>query len=131
MVNKGRRISEFSDGTSKTAAISEVRLVEGQDTRGVLHFGAGVLYMHNLPPNDASAIKERTRYCLDTGYAPCVTSSMEWRGEWRHFARSAHPGGVNLMMVDTSCRFIANDINVDTWKAIATPRGDEVLADNF
>ena len=44
-------MGEFVDGTSKTAAVSEIRNIQGEDTRGVLHFGAGVLYMHDFPPN--------------------------------------------------------------------------------
>ena len=75
MINKGRKMSEFNDGTSKTAAISEVRNIEGKDTRGVLHFGAGVLYMHDFPPNYEGTIKERTRYCLNVDFAPCQQSS--------------------------------------------------------
>jgi prepilin-type N-terminal cleavage/methylation domain-containing protein len=125
MVNHGRKMSEFEDGTSKTAAICEVRKIEGRDTRGTLHFGAGVLYMHDFPPNYV-AVSERTRYCLTVDYAPCVATSNEWAGAWRHFARSAHPGGVNLMMVDTSCRFVSDSVDEDAWKAVATPRGGEV-----
>jgi prepilin-type N-terminal cleavage/methylation domain-containing protein len=127
MVNKGRRISEFEDGTSKTAAISEIRNVPGRDTRGVLHFGAGVLYMHDFPPNYLAKPYDKTRYCVPVDYAPCELSTKEWAGDWRHFARSAHPGGVNLMMVDTSARFISDDISDVAWQAIATPKGSEIV----
>jgi prepilin-type N-terminal cleavage/methylation domain-containing protein len=130
MVNKGRKMSEFEDGTSKTVAISEVRNIEGEDTRGVLHFGAGVLYMHDFPPN-FTQIREKTRYCQPSEFAPCQTSPQEWKGEWRHFARSAHPGGVNLMMVDTSAKFVSDDVSEVAWKAIATPRGGEVTDSTF
>jgi hypothetical protein len=126
-VNKVRRTSEFEDGTSKTAAISELRNVEGVDTRGVLHFGAGVLYVHDFPPNYTGVVKERTRWCVPVDYAPCQTSPNDWKGDWRHFARSAHPGGVNLMMVDTSVRFISEDISDVAWQAIATPKGSEIV----
>ncbi len=131
MINKGRKMREFTDGTSKTVAVSEVRNIEGTDTRGVLHFGAGVLYMHDFVPNYEGAIKERTRYCLDVEFAPCIQSSSDWKGEWRHFARSSHSGGINSMMVDTSTRFIAETINEDLWKALATPKGDEVLSEEI
>ena len=130
MVNKGRRISEFEDGTSKTAAISEVRNIEGTDTRGVLHFGAGVMYMHDYPPN-FTQLRERTRYCQSVDYAPCLNSPQEWRGDWRHFARSAHPGGVNVMMVDTSGRFVSESINEDAWRALATPKGGESFSEDI
>jgi prepilin-type N-terminal cleavage/methylation domain-containing protein len=130
MVNHGRRMSEFEDGTSKTAAVSEVRKIEGRDTRGTLHFGAGVLYMHDYPPN-YTQVTERTRYCLTVNYAPCTATSNEWAGAWRHFARSAHSGGVNLMMVDTSCRFVTDSVGEDAWKTIATPKGGEVQSEEI
>ena len=130
MVNKGRRMSEFNDGTSKTAAVSEVRNVEGLDTRGVLHFGAAVMYMHDYPPN-FTQLKDRTRYCQPNDIAPCQNSPQEWRGDWRHWARSAHPGGVNLILVDTSARFISDDINEDAWRALSTPKGEEVINEDI
>ena len=123
-------MSEFEDGTSKTAAVSEVRKVQGQDTRGVLHFGAGCLYMHDYPPNFVQ-LPDRSRYCQPTDYAPCQVSDSEWRGRWRHFARSAHPGGVNVMMADTSTRFISDSIDDATWQALATPKGAEVVDNSF
>jgi hypothetical protein len=125
MMNKGRKLSEFEDGTSKTAAISEIRTVPGEDTRGTLHFGTGVMYMHDYPPNLPPPLKDLTRYCVDETNAPCRRSGQEWRGEWRHFARSAHNGGVNLMMVDTSVRFVADSVDEWTWRWISTPRGGE------
>jgi prepilin-type N-terminal cleavage/methylation domain-containing protein len=131
MVNKGRKMSEFNDGTSKTAAVSEVRTIPGQDTRGVLHFGAGVLYMHDFVPNYIES-PDRSRWCVkDYHYAPCDISEQDWRGRWRHTARSGHPNGVNLLMVDTSGRFVSDDIDIDLWKAIATPRGEEVISEDI
>ena len=131
-VNKGRKMSEFPDGTSKTAAISEVRNIPGQDTRGVLHFGAGVLYMHDFPPN-YTELPDRTRWCPQDVpyYAPCLQTDEDWKGQWRHFARSGHSGGVNLLMVDTSGRFISDDIDLVLWQAIATPEGEEVLNESI
>ena len=132
MVNKGRRMSEFEDGTSKTAAISEIRNVPGQDTRGVLHFGAGVMYMHDFPPNYVEKPYDYTRWCEPSfHYAPCQLSTETWKGQWRHYARSAHPNGVNLMLADTSARFISDDIDDLTWQAIASADGAEVISDDF
>jgi hypothetical protein len=132
MMNKGRRMAEFIDGTSKTAAVSELRTIPGEDTRGVLHFGAGCLYMHDFPPN-FTGLPDRSRYCADTlpDYAPCIEPSGQWKGGWRHFARSAHSGGVNLMMVDTSVRFVSENVNETLWSAIATPTGAEALTDSI
>jgi prepilin-type N-terminal cleavage/methylation domain-containing protein len=131
MMNKGRKMAEFEDGTSKTAAVCEIRKVPGLDTRGVLHFGAGCLYMHDYPPNFLG-LPDSSRYCGDQlDYAPCRPATKEWRGAWRHFARSAHPGGVNLMMVDTSVRFVSDSIDEWTWRWLATARGGEVVPESI
>ncbi len=139
MVNKGRRMSEFEDGTSKTAAVSEVLTIPGTvgsssngDSRGVLHFGAASMYMHDAVPNFIdNVLIDKTRYCIGVDNAPCKPTDDTWKGEWRQFARSAHSGGVNLMMVDTSVRFVSDDVDLDTWKAYSTPRGGEVTPDSI
>jgi prepilin-type processing-associated H-X9-DG protein len=38
---------------------------------------------------------------------------------WRT-ARSRHPGGVNLVMADGSVSFIANDVTLPVWQAMAS-----------
>jgi hypothetical protein len=128
-VNRGRKLSEVTDGTSKTVAVSEIRKVEGKDTRGTLHFSAGALYFHNYLPND-TIHADHSRYCGDgdrgADYAPCNLTGSDWAGYWTHTARSAHPGGLNSMLLDGSVRFISQNISEDLWYAVATPNGDEV-----
>jgi prepilin-type processing-associated H-X9-DG protein len=51
-------------------------------------------------------------------------SDLGWRT-----ARSRHPGGVNLALADGSGRFIANDIDLKIWRALATINGGEVILD--
>jgi prepilin-type N-terminal cleavage/methylation domain-containing protein len=132
LVNHGRSMREFTDGTSQTASVSELIKIEGEDTRGVLHFGAGVMYMHDYPPNtieiSSGKVYDRTRYCISVPeFAPCQkTQSNDWKGYWNHIARSHHPGGVNLELVDGSVRFISDNISDVSWKALATPQGEEV-----
>lgn len=45
-------------------------------------------------------------------------------------ARSNHPGGVQVGLADGSCRFISEAIDIDTWRALATRSGGEVVG-NF
>lgn len=40
-------------------------------------------------------------------------------------ARSDHPGGVNALMADGSCRWFTNATNVATWRALGTRAGGE------
>jgi prepilin-type processing-associated H-X9-DG protein len=47
-------------------------------------------------------------------------------------ASSFHPGGVNSLFADGSVRFNKDSINQDTWWAIGTKDGAEVVgADSF
>lgn len=40
-------------------------------------------------------------------------------------ARSAHPGGVNCLLMDGSARFVADAIDLTVWQAIGTRNGSE------
>jgi prepilin-type N-terminal cleavage/methylation domain-containing protein len=137
---KGIKFSQITDGTSNTAAFCELRLVPGEDTRGVMHFGPGSLYMHDWPPNTAVgtrnllsglAVEDWSRYCdreiSQEHGAPCRSAGVTWMGFWQHFSRSYHPGGVNLGLADASSRFINDDIDIVVWHALATPDGSEVV----
>ncbi|MEQ8849983.1 DUF1559 domain-containing protein [Botrimarina sp.] len=135
-VNRPLRLAKITDGTSKTVGLSEIRLVEGQDTRGSLHFSAGVLYMHDAPPNAdqvtrggrTSAWPDFTRFCIENqDYAPCRANREQWRGQWHHIARSTHPGGVNSMMLDQSVTFVTDDVEPALWQAYSTFNGEEVV----
>ena len=129
LVNKGRKIAEFTDGTSKTAAASELITIPGEDTRGALHYGAAIMYMHDFAPNSTAGY-DRTRYCLNVDYAPCLpTTTRTWQGAWQHSARSRHPGGVNVLHVDVSVHFVSSDISELAWYAIGSPDGGEVSVD--
>ena len=47
-------------------------------------------------------------------------------------ASSYHPGGVNVVLIDGSVRFIKNTVNPQTWWALATKAGGEVIsADSY
>jgi prepilin-type processing-associated H-X9-DG protein len=47
-------------------------------------------------------------------------------------ASSNHPGGVNVLFMDGSVRFIKNSVYYQTWYAIATPhKGEAVSSDSL
>lgn len=138
-VNRGLSLARVTDGTSKTAAISELITVEGQGTRGAMHFGAASMYMHDQAPNTTIATvngvtygwKDFTRYCSDSEdlATPCDENKKQWRGAWNHNARSLHTGGVNLVRVDASVSFINDEIDLEVWQALSTPNGEEVVSE--
>ncbi|MEZ6142667.1 MAG: DUF1559 domain-containing protein [Zavarzinella sp.] len=69
------------------------------------------LYNHVMTPNS------RTPDCLRH-------SNPGWKA-----ARSAHTGGVNMLMGDGSVRFVRDAVNPTTWAALATRNGGEVPGD--
>lgn len=46
-------------------------------------------------------------------------------------ARSYHTGLVNVLMMDGSVRSIQNSINIDTWRALGSRNGGEVISGDF
>jgi hypothetical protein len=44
-------------------------------------------------------------------------------------SRSYHPGIVNVLLMDGSVRSVSNNISLDTWRALGTRAGGEVVAD--
>jgi prepilin-type N-terminal cleavage/methylation domain-containing protein/prepilin-type processing-associated H-X9-DG protein len=67
-------------------------------------------YTHLLPPNK-----------------PCWNVDADWYMLVSP-ASSFHPGGVNLLLADGSVRFVSEGVDMDTWTALGSRGGDEVLA---
>lgn len=67
-------------------------------------------YLHVNNPN--------TRSC---GFFVALRASMP--------PSSRHTGGVHLLMADGSVRFVSENINLATWRALGTRAGKEVLGD--
>ncbi len=44
-------------------------------------------------------------------------------------SRSYHPGGVNVLLMDGSARFVKSTVNPTTWRALGTRAGNEILGD--
>jgi prepilin-type N-terminal cleavage/methylation domain-containing protein/prepilin-type processing-associated H-X9-DG protein len=49
-------------------------------------------------------------------------------GAWSIGAASAHPGGCNVLLADGSARFIKSSVNLQTWWALGTTNGGEVIS---
>jgi prepilin-type N-terminal cleavage/methylation domain-containing protein len=118
----GLRPSQVTDGLSKTAFVSEIRAVPGEDWRGMLHYPEGPLYHHNSTPNTSVPDGLRTGRCVTAASAPCsgAFSSASVR-ILTMAARSAHPGIANLMLGDGSVRPVVDTVDTNTWWALSTP----------
>jgi prepilin-type processing-associated H-X9-DG protein len=46
-------------------------------------------------------------------------------------ATSRHSGGVNLVTVDGSTHFVANDIDILAWRALGSRNGEETVGNAF
>ncbi len=154
-VNSKTRIGDIADGSSQTIAMSESLLgVSGSqerdpqtayrfwivaplsesicrsapswnvtDPRGFSWVNGEyrtTLYNHHLPPNAP------THDCIGTlmsgGHARVFTP-FGWRT-----ARSRHLGGVVALRADGSITFIADQIDLDLWRAVSTRMGRESVS---
>lgn len=68
-------------------------------------------YQHISPPNQPS----------------CNFGRDDYHGLVEVNASSRHPGGVNVLFVDGSARFIKQSVSVATWRAMGTINGFEVI----
>ena len=126
-INSWLSMAEIPDGTSQTAMVSEIRTnndTKGNfhDGRGIMHYPEGPLYQHNFTPNSLVPDNVRTSWCVTRPEVPCIGRfpSHNTR-KYTVTARSYHPGGVNLLLADSSVRFVADSISLDIWQALSTP----------
>jgi prepilin-type N-terminal cleavage/methylation domain-containing protein/prepilin-type processing-associated H-X9-DG protein len=129
--DKSYGISNLTDGTSNTLLMAEVKIgadISGgtQDHRGDLwndDYGCAQ-FMAFTPPNSSFTDYVLSGYCNYpyqtnppcTGKAPYFTA-----------ARSFHPGGVNAVMADGHVQFFKDSININTWRALSSSQGGEVI----
>jgi prepilin-type processing-associated H-X9-DG protein len=116
-------VAAMTDGTSNTAGVSEIRKSPNNDSRGALFADTGcVQYTNDYLPN--SNVSDLTERCSGDARTPCIVTGNF--GEYQLTAKSNHTGGVNLLMMDGSVRFVANSVDLVAWQAAASPSGGEV-----
>lgn len=139
-VNKVFKSADISDGLSNTVAIDEIRAgLDSLDPRGTWalgQVGASVIVRHGqfsntTGPNSCdydsdeiigcAALKQKLGpqrlrgECMD-----CNDSSLASEINAKSTARSLHNAGVNVMMCDSSARFIADSVDSRIWHALHT-----------
>jgi prepilin-type N-terminal cleavage/methylation domain-containing protein len=123
--------ADITDGLSNTAFAAEIRVVPGEDIRGTLHYPEGTLYHDNYTPNSTNFDQVRQGKCVSVPGAPCDdTQFVDWHDRAVIMtARSAHGGGVHVLLGDGGVRFVADSITLSVWQALSTPKGGEVPQD--
>lgn len=128
--NRTTRIADITDGTSNTMCIAESLTGPAGYGRGMLWQDQplGALLFTELVPN--SPLPDRANG--DSGWCPNLPEKNlpTVAGTYDTStcaARSRHPGGVQVLLADGSARFIAESIELTTWRALATISGGELL----
>jgi prepilin-type N-terminal cleavage/methylation domain-containing protein/prepilin-type processing-associated H-X9-DG protein len=129
------RIADISDGTSNTVAITEaLGGMDQVDARGFIwgDQAAFQFLFAELAPNS----KLPDRCPNSTQGCRSVPSSDKFRpwtaaatGTETCAARSLHGGGVHVLLADGSSRFVSDNINLATWRALLTIGNGETLGD--
>jgi prepilin-type N-terminal cleavage/methylation domain-containing protein/prepilin-type processing-associated H-X9-DG protein len=122
-------LGDIADGTSSTLLMSEVLRAwsaEDNDWRGDIHNDDGVFRFHTtLTPNTSAPDVIASGWFQQTG-DPTMPAIAGAGNAQVVAARSRHPGGVNVVMCDSSVRFVSNGINLDAWMAMGSMNGSEV-----
>ena len=133
--NIGFKLSRMLDGTSHVVLIAELRGGAGNDARGNWTSLTDIgYYRHDRTPNtsEPDLLRGGTyRHCdFRTADPPCqwLTPSNNFH-RWNVAARSAHIGGVNVVMGDVSVRFVSDAIDVATWQNLGRPADGVVLGE--
>ncbi len=145
------RIAAVTDGTSNTAGFSEwVKGKSGQNTPGENLVYAIAQYANGGPLNDSTVCRAaalplwdfKGEYWTlqDTGRGgpyyhvmtpnqpACAVSAAFGNVDSFIGASSFHPGGVNVLMLDGSVRFVKSSVGLTTWNALGTRAFGEVVS---
>jgi prepilin-type N-terminal cleavage/methylation domain-containing protein/prepilin-type processing-associated H-X9-DG protein len=126
---KPKRFADIVDGTSTTLMMAEVVQGQREDLRGYTWYGSFTGFHTYSRPNDTypDGIWWGFPACdPDPPNPPCVSTAATYI---LLASRSRHPGGVNVLLCDGSTRFVTNSIAADTWRALSTTTGGEVIGD--
>ncbi|PQO45403.1 DUF1559 domain-containing protein [Blastopirellula marina] len=127
-IGRINRFASIVDGLSNTMLLAEVR--QGQvagDLRGLTWYGQHVGFMTHYGPNTSSPDQMQASFCKNTEMErlgmPCLGGTPLFS------ARSQHPGGVQVAMGDGGVQFIAETIDIATWRALSGMNDGQVLKD--
>jgi prepilin-type N-terminal cleavage/methylation domain-containing protein len=124
----GAKISQITDGTSKTLALMELKQTESPagsqcDRRSRIWAAKGGCYTIMTRNSPNSEIFDEGNCREDLPGIPCKNiggDNVTTRTGSHNAARSYHPGGVGIAMCDSSVHFIGDDVDLTIWRAMST-----------
>jgi prepilin-type N-terminal cleavage/methylation domain-containing protein/prepilin-type processing-associated H-X9-DG protein len=132
----GRTMAEFRDGTSNTAAASELLGGRDDDSTGdgtwdvrglwAWHMMGGAAYTHYNTPNSGRDALQGQECVDDWPDLPCDLQCPNYLDCEHAAARSRHPGGVHVAYADGHVALCGNTIDAAVWRALGTVAGDEL-----
>jgi len=134
------RIADVTDGLSGTVMGSELLVVPDTatnvDWRGDYYdaYILNVLFTTYQVPN--TPVGDTMYNCNSAPLAPCTATGNSSTNTWIITnlvlsARSAHPGGVNVVMGDGSVRIASNTVSQITWHALGTRANGEPVGSDW
>lgn len=121
---------DTTDGTSTTLMMAEVLQGLGSDLRGFSWWGDASQFSTYLTPNSNLPDRIYTLgFCQNDPIRnlPCDVSTTA--NPTMFASRSNHEGGVQVIMCDGSSKFVSENIDLNTWRALGTARGQEVIGE--
>jgi prepilin-type N-terminal cleavage/methylation domain-containing protein len=125
-LNRGAKIKQITDGTSKTLIVAEYLTGKTQDVRGYIYTnraGCQYLYASRTPNSSApDSLLDHNSFCqgfkqnhpeLNLPCAPGPTDGNVIA------SRSRHPGGVHGLLRDGSVRLFTDEIDARLWQSMA------------
>jgi prepilin-type N-terminal cleavage/methylation domain-containing protein/prepilin-type processing-associated H-X9-DG protein len=115
----GSTLQVLSQGCQNSTTLS-IQLTKGYSWADDA-CGAGGCYTHLMPPNKKACNWSNFNNSAYNGYNPFAIATLIGAGSY-------HSGGVNVGFLDGSVKFVKDSINLNTWGAIATMAGGEVVS---
>ncbi|QDV48179.1 DUF1559 domain-containing protein [Gimesia fumaroli] len=139
--NSSVRFRDITDGLSQTLLLGENTTGSPKGNRGFLWSSGphNVSVYTELPPNSNKPDVLSPQQCAPNNpeinnpniNAPCVIGTQPYPYPDRtSAARSHHPGGVNVVLADGSCRFLSENMDLQTYRNLGQ-RNDGNVIDEY